>query len=352
MAAVSQEPLSKFHQEGFLVLKRFFSLEECEAMRAQIRKIVASMDVPAHCRTEFSTLESEQLQAQGSAEYFLNSGDKIRFFFEKGVFDEKGDFLVAKEKSINKIGHALHAYDPVFKQMTHAAKVQLAVKRNKMWDINRDLEVLVCVPQAKSIPASHTELRAKGKSSFWGFCKALARNLGLENPVVVQSMYIFKQPGIGGEVTPHQDATFLHTTPLGKVMGLWVALENATQENGCLWFIPGSHTTGITRQMVRTLPGTVPCTDFIGTERTYDDYQFVPVPAGKDGTYLTLFNGEPGDLVLIHGEVVHKSEANYSEGSREAYTFHLMEDKDAVWSAENWLQPTPELPFPSLYTCN
>ncbi|XP_039201040.1 phytanoyl-CoA dioxygenase domain-containing protein 1 isoform X3 [Crotalus tigris] len=262
MTAISQETLSKFHQEGFLVLKRFFSLEECNAMRAQIRKIVASMDVPAHCRTEFSTQESEQLQAQGSAEYFLNSGDKIRFFFEKGVFDEKGDFLVAKEKSVNKIGHALHAYDPVFKQMTHAVKVQ-----------------------------------------------ALARNLGLENPVVVQSMYIFKsppplilqQPGIGGEVTPHQDATFLHTTPLGKVMGLWVALENATQENGCLWFIPGSHTR---------------------------------------------------DLVLIHGEVVHKSEANYSEESREAYTFHLMEDKDAVWSAENWLQPTLELPFPSLYTCN
>ncbi|XP_063001006.1 phytanoyl-CoA dioxygenase domain-containing protein 1 [Elgaria multicarinata webbii] len=291
MASITQEDIHKFRRDGFLVLEQFFSPEECDAMRAQIQKIVADMDVPPHCRTEFSTKEEEQLQAQGSAEYFLTSGDQIRFFFEKGVFDYKGDFLVPKEKSVCKIGHALHAYDPLFKRVTHAAQVQ-----------------------------------------------ELARKIGLEHPVVVQSMYIFKQPGIGGEVTPHQDATFLHTNPLGRIVGLWIALENATQENGCLWFIPGSHTSGITRRMVRTPPGTVPCTTFVGCEREYEDNRFIPVPVGKGGT------------VLIHGEVVHKSEPNYSERSRHAYTFHLMEAKDATWSRENWLQPTPVLPFPPLYT--
>ncbi|XP_065274945.1 phytanoyl-CoA dioxygenase domain-containing protein 1 isoform X2 [Emys orbicularis] len=270
MAFVTEEQIQQFHEDGFLVLEEFFTTEECDAMREQMHKIIAKMDVPPDCRTEFSTNDEEQLQAQGSADYFLTSGDKIRFFFEKGVFDEKGDFLVSKEKSINKIGHALHAYDPIFKKITHSSKVQ--------------------------------------------------------------------QPGIGGEVRPHQDASFLYTEPLGKVLGLWIALENTTQENGCLWFIPGSHTNGITRRMVRAPPGTIPCTQFIGSERTYQDSQFIPVPIRKGG------------LILIHGEVVHKSELNSSEWSRHVYTFHLMETKDTSWSKENWLQPTPELPFPPLYT--
>ncbi|XP_077162664.1 phytanoyl-CoA dioxygenase domain-containing protein 1 isoform X2 [Paroedura picta] len=293
MAFVTQEQISQFHRDGFLALEEFFTMEECNAAQAQIQKIIAEMDVPPECRTEFSTKHEEQLRAQGNADYFLTSGDKIRFFFEKGVFDEKGEFLVPKDKSINKIGHALHASDAVFKQMTFSSKVQ-----------------------------------------------ALARKLGLENPVVVQSMYIFKPPHIGGEVTAHQDATFLHTEPLGRVVGLWVALEDAAEENGCLWFLPGSHTSGITRRMVRTPPGTIPCTQFIGTEREYDSSQFIPAPIGKGG------------LILIHGEVVHKSEANLSASSRHVYTFHLMEAKDTLWSKENWLQPTPELPFPSLYTQN
>ncbi|KAM6337355.1 phytanoyl-CoA dioxygenase domain-containing protein 1 isoform 2-T2 [Alca torda] len=232
-----QRIISRFREDGFLVLEHFFTTEECDSMRNQIQRIIAEMEVPPHCRTEFSTKEEEQLQAQGSSDYFLTSGDKIRFFFEKGVLDERGNFLIPKEKSISKIGHALHAHDPVFKQITHSSKVQ-----------------------------------------------ELGRKLGLERPVVVQSMYIFKQPGIGGEVTPHQDATFLHTEPLGRVLGFWIALEDATQENGCLWFIPGSHTSGVTRRMVRAAPGTSTCVEFVGSEPAYDDSQFIPLPISKAST--------------------------------------------------------------------
>ncbi|KAI2554208.1 phytanoyl-CoA dioxygenase domain containing 1, partial [Homo sapiens] len=66
MACLSPSQLQKFQQDGFLVLEGFLSAEECVAMQQRIGEIVAEMDVPLHCRTEFSTQEEEQLRAQGS----------------------------------------------------------------------------------------------------------------------------------------------------------------------------------------------------------------------------------------------------------------------------------------------
>ena len=56
-----------------------------------------------------------------------------------------------------------------------------------------------------------------------------------------------------------------------------------------------------------------------------------------------------GSLVLIHGQVLHKSEANLSSKPRHAYTFHMVETRGSEYSPMNWLQPTESLPFPKLF---
>lgn len=42
-------------------------------------------------------------------------------------------------------------------------------------------------------------------------------------------------------MTDHIDSTFLQVDPPEQVIGVWIALDDATEANGCLWFIPGSH---------------------------------------------------------------------------------------------------------------
>lgn len=148
------------------------------------------------------------------------------------------------------------------------------------------------------------------------------------NPVVLQSMIICKQPEIGGAVASHQDSTFLYTDPPSAV-GFWYALEDCTVSNGCLSFVPGSHMwEPIRKRLVRIQEAD-------GGEGT----GFENLPAGKGnglpkGAVARDETGEvpeeefvigevkAGTLVLIHGNVLHKSSKNLSEKSRYIYTFH------------------------------
>ena len=52
-------------------------------------------------------------------------------------------------------------------------------------------------------------------------------------------------------MTPHQDGTFLYNEPL-KLFGFWFPIDDATEENGCLWYVPGSHSEPVTRRFLRT----------------------------------------------------------------------------------------------------
>uniref|UniRef100_A0A2S2PN77 Phytanoyl-CoA dioxygenase domain-containing protein 1 n=1 Tax=Schizaphis graminum TaxID=13262 RepID=A0A2S2PN77_SCHGA len=264
---------SKFDKNGYVVIKNFLNEKETNDLKDAGVKLTEN--VPADVKTVFATSQTKQV----ADDYFIESADKISFFYEKAALDDDGRLLVDSSLALNKVGHALHRLHPTFEACTYGDKV-----------------TNVC------------------------------RSLGLSKPVVPQSMYIYKNPGVGGQVVSHQDSTFLYTAP-DSLVGFWIALDDATVENGCLWAIPGSHNTDVHKRLVRNQDK---CetnrTVFQGTFPEYEQSLYVPLAVEKSS------------LVLLHGRVVHKSEQNKSQYPRHAYTFHIFDEAISQYSEQNWLQ--------------
>ena len=274
---LNAQQLVDFRRDGFFVLKNFASHADCDAVLARTAELVAAFE-PQGQKSVFSTTEQEQTSDQ----YFLDSGDKIRFFFEQDAFGADGSLQQDKAYSLNKIGHALHDLDAVF--------------------------------DAFSRQPGLAELAAKA---------------GLVEPLLLQSMLIFKPPRIGGEVVWHQDATFLHTEP-SRVLGMWFALEDATRENGCLWGLPGGHRRGLKSRFLRAPGGGVKMLTHDDTP--WPDAEFVPLEVAK------------GALILLDGMLPHGSAANRSSLSRHAYSLHVI-DGTCSYLPKNWLQRAPDMPL-------
>jgi phytanoyl-CoA hydroxylase len=264
--------LSQYERDGFLVLEDFVAARACEQLRNRSLELVQAFD-PTGLFSIFSTREQSRL----TDDYFLESSDKIRFFFEEDAFLPDGQLRQSKEKSINKIGHALHDLDAVFATFSRTQNI-----------------------------------------------RELVADLGIELPLLLQSMYIFKQPNIGGEVDCHQDGTFIYTEPLSTV-GLWFALEDATIENGCLWAIRGGHEIGLKSRWVRATEGGM----------GFQSFDSTPWPEDK----LEPLEVREGTLIVLHGLLPHKSLANRSEKSRHAYTLHVVSG-NSHYPKDNWLQRT------------
>ena len=274
---LNPQQLAAYERDGFLVLENFVDAEACERLRNRAAELVREFD-PAGLVSIFSTRE----QTRTSDDYFLESGDKIRFFFEENAFLPDGTLRQSKEQSINKIGHALHDLDPVFDRFSRAPEIE-----------------------------------------------ELTSELGITDPLLLQSMYIFKQPRIGGEVTCHNDATFLYTEPLCLV-GLWFALEDATIANGCLWAIPGGHKLGLKSRFMRAEGG--------GTR--FEVLDSTPWPEDR----VQPLEAKQGTVIVLHGLLPHLSRENRSAKSRHAYTLHAI-DARARYPESNWLQRPAEMPL-------
>jgi phytanoyl-CoA hydroxylase len=270
VSILSAAQRDRFRRDGYLVVEDFVPAAECDALRARAEELVAAFD-PGTVRSVFTTND----QTRRTDQYFLGSGDQVRFFFEEHAFDANGDLVVPKERAINKIGHAMHDLDPAFDRFSRAPRVA-----------------------------------------------SLVADLGLEEPLLMQSMVIFKQPRIGGEVRCHQDATFLHTEPQALV-GLWFALEDATLENGCLWAIPGGQKGGLKSLFVRNADDTTSMR--VLDDSPWDESAMVSLPVKK------------GAVIVLDGLVPHMSKRNDSERSRHAYTLHAVSARGG-YPETNWLR--------------
>lgn len=274
---LTDEMLSAYRECGVIVLEDFISVSECNSLKVQALKLVDEFD-PGEVRSVFSTTDQTQLDDR----YFIESGDKIRFFLERDAFDESGALRQSKETSLNKMGHAMHDLDPVFDRFSRTPSLA-----------------------------------------------AVANRLGLRDPAIIQSMYIFKPPRIGGEVVCHQDSTYIYTEP-ESCIGFWFALEDATIDNGCMHFIPGGHRLPLKQRNYRVDEFEL-TTEILDVE-PWPEHLKVPAEATA------------GTLVVFNGRAPHLSGPNHSDKSRHAYTLHVI-DQACHYPAENWLQRSPDLPL-------
>ncbi len=262
---------NQYHDQGYLVLENGISQQDLARLRASATKIVDNFDIGEH-RTVFKTNDHDA----GRDDYFFSSGENIHCFLEEDALDENGKLCKPAHLAINKIGHAMHDLDPVFE----------------------------------------------------AFCRLpifgrVLRDIGYQQPLLWQTMYIFKQPHIGGEVRWHQDASYLISAP-ASVTGIWVAIEDAHVGNGCLWVQPGGHRSPL-REIYQLDPGG--CASLTTLDNT-------PWPSADEAVAVEV---AAGSIVIFHDHMPHYSSKNLSRHSRHAFTLHVAENS-SEWPDSNWLQ--------------
>ncbi|MDC1060048.1 phytanoyl-CoA dioxygenase family protein [Alphaproteobacteria bacterium] len=265
---LNKEMLNFWDNKGYLIIQDFKTHKECDELINRSKELIEEQDFNNQ-QSVFDTVS----ESHNDDNYFLESGDKIRFFFEEKANLDEENVKTNKQYIVNKIGHALHDLDDKF----------IAFSKNEQLD-------------------------------------QIAKSIGFQDPLLLQSMYIFKQPKIGGEVVCHQDSTFLITEPESTV-GFWFALEDANKDNGCLQVASGGHKGPLRKLFKRE-----------NNQMKMEELSNEPFP--ETDTFVEV---KKGTLVLLHGRLPHYSCENKSPNSRHAYTIHAIDGK-SKYLDYNWLQ--------------
>jgi len=132
--------------------------------------------------------------------------------------------------------------------------------------------------------------------------KVLSRIIAEDDLNMFQDMALIKPPLIGREKPWHQDMAYFDLPLEATVVGVWIALDEATPENGCMMIIPGSHKQGAVIHFKKR------------------DWQICDTDVFNDSAVAVPL--KPGSILLFHGLIHHGTPANLSEYKRRALQFH------------------------------
>jgi phytanoyl-CoA hydroxylase len=142
--------------------------------------------------------------------------------------------------------------------------------------------------------------------------------------LALQTMLFFKQAGQPGQGY-HQDSYYISTFP-DTLCGAWLALTPADEENGCLWYTPGSQhepiypdPRGLGAEMHTNLGDLGTIENASATDETLNGLTRV---AQKYAGREVSVPANPGDVVFFGGHILHRSHANHSNRPRRSFVSH------------------------------
>ncbi|MEZ0294909.1 MAG: phytanoyl-CoA dioxygenase family protein [Candidatus Methylacidiphilales bacterium] len=244
-APLNDDQIKQFQESGYIAFANVLGPDELAASREALRDIA---------RSTISSPEDYEARKHGGGAYFQHRSSPLFVQIEPG-HDPAGMSADALEDVVRKYMWFSGAA-PIFSQLL--------------------------APQG---------LIARIVSSIVG-----------TDPILFQEMALVKPPWIGSEKPWHQDNAYFSVAPLDAVVGVWIALDDALPENGCMHVLPGGHKGGPLRHYHGT--------DCEIVRDRLDTSGAVPVPVPAGGA------------LFFYGLLPHETPPNRSARRRRALQFH------------------------------
>lgn len=232
-------------------------------------------------------------EAAGIDGFAALTGDSLAFFEEQGYLAIHGAFTPTEVESALAALLELIAEDrPGLKGLQFEAQSRDLVSaqpRAQRQDLIRKVD---------AIPENDPRLEAFVKHPR--LIALLSRMFGT-TPELLHTQALLKPPEIGREKPWHQDHSMFDFALDTQFLGAWVALDEATPENGCMHVIPGSHRQGPVVHFPRR------------------DFQICDTEVATDRVVAVPL--QPGGLLLFHNLLHHATPPNRSARRRRAMQF-------------------------------